>query len=608
MGVTQEKKDIKNISNITLENLRNNIPDRLYEQNIYVCGNYNNYFFKNIIKELKFPIKPNIKYYETMAKHKDLKDWHFFFAPKVNNFNEMLENTKKFLEDHYSYRDFDDFNEGSKTLIWKNTILYFIDENKNTFLDYFIKNHNQFSLPLFIIVGIEAEINNLKDDIYKSIKGLNSGRIIDQNKFKFCHFTEDIENNLINLNSNLITCSAFFNELGDEFKYPFQLQNEKLFDNITKDINKNCATLNILICGRCGVGKSAFINGILHSSICKSFKGGECTHRINKYFHRKLPIIFYDTRGISTKNKMNDIINFIEINNESQIIQSKIHAVFYLFNSIGIRFLFDFESEMFEYILKKLKLPLYLLETRSESKEDFEGIKSYIIEKYSLVIKNIEESIDSQYRKENIGKNIFCINIVGNQYSETDKLFEKMFQDFKKNIILEEIDKNNLESITKNNYLLSNLVKPKDIIPQPVKLCQHIYLIYKLLSRSIKAEEKGATFLSCQLLRRINEIFGKKFLSLDECKEMITSTNFDLDKKDNNTKKEYKYWFKGYFEFKTPAEEEISYLSEKYIKLYREELMDSEAKCLKFINKLKNSFNEAINGLHALSIEFKNDF
>ena len=407
--------------------------------------------------------------------------------------------------------------------------------------------------------------------------------------------------NLINLNSNLIKCSAYFNELGDEFKYPLQLQDVKLFDNIAKDINKNCATLNILICGRCGVGKSAFINGILHSSIYKSFKGRECAYRINKYFHRKLPIIFYTTPGISSMKKINDIINLIEKKNKSETIQNKIHAVFYLFNGNELRFFYEFESIMFEYILKKLKLPLYLLETRSESKEDFEETKSILIRNYSLFIKDIEEPIDSQYRKENIGKNIFCINIVGNQYSETDKLFEKMFQDFKKNIILEEIDKNNLESITKNNYLIPILKKPQDIIPHSVKLCHKIYLDYRLFSRSIKVEEKGATFLSCQLLRRINEIFGKKFLSLDECKEMITSTNFefDLDK--------YKYWFKGYFEFKTPAEEEISYLSEKYIKLYREELMDSEAKCLKFINKLKNSFNEAINGLHALSIEFKND-
>ena len=607
MGNDQDKKDNKNISSITLEELRYYIGERTYEQNIYVCGNYNNNFFKNIIKELKFPIKPSIKYYETMAKHKDLKDWHFFFAPKVNAFNDMLENTKKFLEDHEGFDDFDDFNEGSLFFNGKNTILYFIDENKNIFLDYFIKNHNQFHIPLFIIVGIEAEINNFKDNIYKSIKELNSGRIIEQNKFKFCCFTEDIENNLFNLNSNLIECSAFFNELGDQFKYPFQLQDEKLFDSISKDINKNCATLNILICGRYGVGKSAFINGILHSSICKSYEGGECTHRINKYFHRKLPIIFYDTPGIATKDKINNIINFIEINNESQIIQSKIHAVFYLFSCRAIIF-YDFESEMFEYILKKLKLPLYLLETGNESKEDFEKTKSILIRNYSLFIKDIKESIDSQYRKENIGKNIFCINIVGNQYSETDKLFEKMFQDFKKNIILEEIDKNNIELITKNNYLLSNLVKPKDIIPQPVKLCQHIYLIYKLLSRSIKAEEKGATFLSCQLLRRINKIFGNKFLSLDECKEMITSMGFDLDKKDINTKKEYKSWFKGYYDYKTPAEEEISYLAEKYIKLYSEKLKNSEKRCLKFINKLKNSYNEAINGLHALSIEFKNDF
>ena len=117
-----------------------------------------------------------------MAKHKDLKDWHFFFAPKVNAFNDMLENTKKFLEDHEGFDDFDDFNEGSLFFNGKNTILYFIDENKNIFLDYFIKNHNQFHIPLFIIVGVEDEINILKDDIYKSIKGLNSGRIIEQKK------------------------------------------------------------------------------------------------------------------------------------------------------------------------------------------------------------------------------------------------------------------------------------------------------------------------------------------------------------------------------------------------------------------------------------------
>ena len=62
---------------------------------------------------------------------------------------------------------------------------------------------------------------------------------------------------------------------------------------------------------------------------------------------------------------------------------------------------------MFEFILKKLKLPLYFLGNHINSKEDFEEIKSYVVENYSLVIKDIEESIDSQYRKENIEKIYF---------------------------------------------------------------------------------------------------------------------------------------------------------------------------------------------------------
>ena len=51
------------------------------EQDIYVCGNYNKDFFKNyIIKDFREPMKPNIIYYETMGKHKEIKDWHFFFC------------------------------------------------------------------------------------------------------------------------------------------------------------------------------------------------------------------------------------------------------------------------------------------------------------------------------------------------------------------------------------------------------------------------------------------------------------------------------------------------------------------------------------------------
>lgn len=43
---------------------------------------------------------------------------------------------------------------------------------------------------------------------------------IDPNVFKFINLNEGLEINLIDMNINLIEWAAFYNELGDEFKFP----------------------------------------------------------------------------------------------------------------------------------------------------------------------------------------------------------------------------------------------------------------------------------------------------------------------------------------------------------------------------------------------------
>lgn len=120
----------------------------------------------------------------------------------------------------------------------------FIDENKNKFVDYFIKEHNQYELPLIIIVGKENDNNQLKSDISASIKKLKRNRIIEPNIFKYSNSTENEMTNLFNLYFNLIECSAFYNQLGDEYKYPKQFMDEKLFGKVTKKIIKNFSTIN----------------------------------------------------------------------------------------------------------------------------------------------------------------------------------------------------------------------------------------------------------------------------------------------------------------------------------------------------------------------------
>ena len=312
---TSEKQDVEDHAKSKEGESILEIANSLLEINIYVCGNYDpNFFEKNIIKDVRFPTKPNVKYYDKMAKHKEISDWHFFFATKVNSFDEMLENTIKFIDDHNSFEDFDDFDEGSKKRIGKNVIMYFIDENKDNFLNHFLKVYNHLELPLFIIVGNENENKQLNKSIINIIKEVEAKRPIDSNIFKFSNFSESYENenNLINLYMNLIECSAFYNELGDEYKYPKQFLDDKLFDNVVKEIIKNFTTLNILVCGKPGSGKSTFINRMLHTTISKSQRGGECSKRIIRYIHRTLPITFYDTPGISTQAFMKEIIGLID--------------------------------------------------------------------------------------------------------------------------------------------------------------------------------------------------------------------------------------------------------------------------------------------------------
>ena len=607
-GDSQEKQNVKNLSKTSEGKSILEISNSSLEQNIYVCGNYElNFFESRIIKEFRFPAKSNVKYYSKMGKHKEITDWHFFFAPKVNNYEEMLKNTKLFLKDHNDFEDFDDFCEQSKTRSGKNIIMYFSDENKDNFVKYFVNEHNKFELPLFIIVGKEKENKKLKDDIHKAIKELKENRAIDPNIFKFTNFTDDTENNLINLNFNLIECSAFYNELGDELKYPKQFMDDNLFDKVVKEIINNFSTLNILICGRAGAGKSTFINGMLHTTISKSKTGGECSKRIVKYIHRSLPITFYDSPGMTTDEIMNSIIELIKKkNSELGQIQSKIHAVFYLFNGSLTRYFHNNEAEMFKLLLKEYKIPLYLIATQLKSEEEYEEIKSCLIKNYYDINKNIERFIDEQYKKENIANNIFCVNVIGNSFSQADKLFEKMYNDFRKYIIYEAITKDNIEEKTGNNSLISKLYKPQDIILHPVKLCEHITLMYRLIARSISSEKKGSTLLSSSYLRIISNIFCKEKLSLKTYKAMISGMEFVLDEENEKNKKEYKTWFKSYYGYMTPAEEEISYIADKYIKIYQDELKNSPTKCLRYINTLRTSLNEAIEGLNTISNEFKN--
>ena len=137
--------------------------------------------------------------------------------------------------------------------------------------------------------------------------------------------------------------------------------------------------------------------------------------------------------------------------------------------------------------------------------------------------------------------------------------------DFKKYIIYEEINNDNLRKYTGNNYLIPKLKSPKDKIPHLINLGKYTNFTYRLISLPINSDEKGSTFLSSLLIKIIYNIFGKKDISLDTCKTFISGEKFDLDE-DIKKKKQFKHWFRSFYGYQTPAEEEISYIAYKYHK------------------------------------------
>ena len=597
MGSSNEAKELQKFATTNEGKTIDEIGHSSFEQNIYITGNYDINFFSKYLTEFpQNPILPEITSYIKMAKHNQIKEWHFFFNKKSKDFEEIKTSTKNFWQDHYE-NDPDDFMEKSKTRSEKIVIIYFNDDNKDKFATYFLKEHNQNMIPFIIFIGTEEENTELKNSINKSIKDLN--KHIDSNLFKYLTFNnENIENTLIQLIIYLIECSSFYNELGDEFKFPKKLIYDNVMENNLNLFKNYFFRFNIMVMGRPGVGKSTFINRIINSIICKAGRGGECSSRIIRYLHRLFSITFFDTPGISTIKKVEEILNLIrKKNSELSESKTKIHAVFYLLEGNSARSFMDYEEMMFECLLNEMKVPVYFVLTKISNKEEGDENLPFMIKNFKRITKNL--NIDSKYKGEEIKNYIFFVNVFGKNEMGLDKLFSKLYNDFRGKIIDEKIDKYNIERLTSGS-LIGTLKKPKDIINHPKKLCEYMNLMYRLMARSINSKENGSTNLSVAFLKQIYNIYGHNEIKLDECKRNIQSMKFEIDSASHEKEKKFKTWAffgRSYWDYKTPAEEQIDYLGDHYVSILEKELSENDKKLLEYINGLRISMNEAIESL-----------
>lgn len=102
--------------------------------------------------------------------------------------------------------------------------------------------------------------------------------------------------------------------------------------NIIADKIKNLRTLNIIVAGKTGVGKSTLINAIFREKLAETGMGKPVTEHMRKLTKKGVPLSIYDTRGFELGKEVQaevkkEIVDTISQCLATQDINKAIHCI-----------------------------------------------------------------------------------------------------------------------------------------------------------------------------------------------------------------------------------------------------------------------------------------
>lgn len=249
--------------------------------------------------------------------------------------------------------------------IQNNTVIIcYLQKFSNSQVQNIIQVANKFkfkldSLPFLIIAVNEQTAIDVKaeydmKDIFIIKKGINFVNELYHLLFKRC---------------------SYYNELGDELTYNAiaKFNDERLQQLMipTNDVWKyrivpHCeTTLNVLVIGRPGAGKSFLINHLLGDKRCRQGPGRQLTTQITGYTHANYPIQLYDSPSFDQTTYKEFLDQIYERNNDYQSQANYIHVVLLLINIHG-RTIYDTDKAIIDQF-NKLNIQIYFVFTKIES-------------------------------------------------------------------------------------------------------------------------------------------------------------------------------------------------------------------------------------------------
>lgn len=199
--------------------------------------------------------------------------------------------------------------------------------------------------------------------------------------------------------------------------------------NVIADRIRNLKTLNIIVTGKTGVGKSTLINAIFREKLAETGLGKPVTEHMRKLTKKNVPIAIYDTRGFELGRDVQaevrrEIVDAIRKGLAAQDINKAIHCIWYCINTASNRV----EPEEIQWLKELSKenrvtqVPVIIVLTQSFSRKRADELRRILLNENLDVVQIIpvlaqDYEIDDDYVAKSYGMDVL-IKVMGEALPE----------------------------------------------------------------------------------------------------------------------------------------------------------------------------------------------
>lgn len=199
--------------------------------------------------------------------------------------------------------------------------------------------------------------------------------------------------------------------------------------NLIADRIRNLKTLNIIVAGKTGVGKSTLINAIFREKLAETGMGKPVTEHMRKLTKKNVPIAVYDTRGFELGRDVQaevrrEIVDAIRKGLATQDINKAIHCIWYCINTASNRV----EPEEIQWLKELSKenrvtqVPVIIVLTQSFSRKKADELRRILLNENLDVVQIIpvlaqDYEIDDDYVVKSYGMDVL-IKVMGEALPE----------------------------------------------------------------------------------------------------------------------------------------------------------------------------------------------